>query len=68
MTHIYLLDNNFPDPSICYYYSYVCSVCERLFLIIDPYKDFTVGGITVPTAIDINASQYSDLFVHNLEY
>ena len=28
MTEIYLLDNNYPDPTIAYYLSYMCEVCE----------------------------------------
>jgi hypothetical protein len=26
--------NEYADPSICYYYSYMCTYCERLFRLV----------------------------------
>jgi hypothetical protein len=39
--------SNFPDPAYCYYYSYMCSVCERLFRLIDPDEGYCMGGIVI---------------------
>jgi hypothetical protein len=37
---------DYADPTICYYYFYLCTNCDRPFRLIDPDNNFRAGGAT----------------------
>jgi hypothetical protein len=50
---------DYADPSICYYYSYMCAYCEKVFQVVEPDNNFQAGGA-------VRLIQYRNKFTNEL--